>query len=178
MGREGPGLFAALACNGHPFSMRLPASLAFVPAQGDRSEMAADGDATNGHAMNGDDKATIVKGQAAGDSTFEVRAMSTGVWARDQDLEGAVTEQRAKASPHGLQPSTDSESKCRGLACSFSPRFVDGRVLSHMHKLRLLLAQSMLPYSKEVTSTRFAVTSTLALRAVITRHNEFLHQSA
>jgi hypothetical protein len=65
--------------------------------------MAADGHATNGHAVNGDDKATIVEGKAAGDKTFEVRAMTTGVWARDQDLEGAVEEQRAKASAHRLQ---------------------------------------------------------------------------
>ena len=69
--------------------------------------MAADGHATNGHAVNGDDKAIVVEGKAAGDKTapFEVRAMTTGVWARDQDLEGAVEEQRAKASAHISIPS-------------------------------------------------------------------------
>ncbi len=58
-----------------------------------------DGLATTGHAMEGDDLATIVKDKADGDKAFEVRAsmtMTTGIWARDQDLEGAVEAQRSK----------------------------------------------------------------------------------
>ena len=50
----------------------------------------------DGPATNGNDNATTVKGKEAGDKTFEVRAMSTGVWARDMDLEGAVEAQRSK----------------------------------------------------------------------------------
>ena len=58
-----------------------------------------DGPAIHGHATQGDDLATIVTDKADGDkvrSPFEVRAMATGVWARDQDLEGAVEAQRSK----------------------------------------------------------------------------------
>ncbi len=53
-----------------------------------------DGLATDAHATGGDDLAAIVKDQADGDTTFKV--MATGVWARDQDLEGAVEAQRSK----------------------------------------------------------------------------------
>ena len=57
---------------------------------------AVDGHATDGHATHGDDLATIVKGKEDGHTAFAVRAMTTGTWGRDQDLERAVEAQRSK----------------------------------------------------------------------------------
>ena len=114
----------------------------------------ADGPATNGPAPQGDELATIVKGNAPGDKTFEVRAlkgcmacktwslstefgglqslaniecrsqvraMTTGIWARDQDLEGAVEAQRSKVrSPFPLAMTCCR--RAHAMACGRSQR--------------------------------------------------------